>query len=140
MEKRFALGVSVFFGQTLSVFPLFSMLGLLLIPAPLVGTMSSDRLKQCLSEVSIAIENDKWAAISTEPDWHEEVNRWVDVEIVLRHTGDGFLSYLFASSLKCIPNSLVSVILSCHINCLFSNFELYFYTSNERFSNDLYNI
>lgn len=58
MEKRFALGVSVFFGQTLSVFPLFSMLGLLLIPAPLVGTMSSDRLKQCLSEVSIAIEND----------------------------------------------------------------------------------
>nr|XP_029724974.1 G protein-activated inward rectifier potassium channel 3-like isoform X1 [Aedes albopictus] len=45
-----------------------------------VGTMSSsERLKQCLSEasmVSIAIENDKWAAISTEPDWHEEVNRY----------------------------------------------------------------
>lgn len=45
---------------------------------PPVGTMS-ERLKQCRSEVSIAIENDKWASISTEPDWHEEVNRWVVV-------------------------------------------------------------
>ncbi|XP_062560595.1 G protein-activated inward rectifier potassium channel 3-like isoform X5 [Armigeres subalbatus] len=50
------------------------MIGLLLLPP--VRAMSSDRLKQCLSEVSIAIENDKWAAISTEPDWHEEVNRY----------------------------------------------------------------
>lgn len=59
---------------------MFCMIGLLLLPP--VRAMSSDRLKQCLSEVSIAIENDKWAAISTEPDWHEEVNRWVDVPLL----------------------------------------------------------
>ncbi|XP_050069431.1 G protein-activated inward rectifier potassium channel 3-like isoform X2 [Anopheles maculipalpis] len=38
--------------------------------------MSAKKLKPCLSQISIAIDNDKWAASSTEPDWHEEMLKY----------------------------------------------------------------
>nr|XP_040228779.2 G protein-activated inward rectifier potassium channel 3-like isoform X2 [Anopheles coluzzii] len=38
--------------------------------------MAARKLKPCFSQISIAIDNDKWAASSTEPDWHEEMLKY----------------------------------------------------------------
>uniref|UniRef100_A0A182QEL2 Uncharacterized protein n=1 Tax=Anopheles farauti TaxID=69004 RepID=A0A182QEL2_9DIPT len=37
-----------------------------------MAAISARKLRPCLSQISIAIDNDKWAASSAEPDWHEE--------------------------------------------------------------------
>uniref|UniRef100_A0A1Q3EZN5 Putative inwardly rectifying k+ channel protein n=1 Tax=Culex tarsalis TaxID=7177 RepID=A0A1Q3EZN5_CULTA len=65
------------------------MLNLLLVPAAGISVVQATSmatttvtgtkappLKQCQSEVSIAIDNDKWAAMSAESDWHEEASKY----------------------------------------------------------------
>ncbi|KAL1378583.1 hypothetical protein pipiens_003953, partial [Culex pipiens pipiens] len=39
-------------------------------------TTTKPPLKQCHSEVSIAIDNDKWAAMSAETDWNDEASKY----------------------------------------------------------------